>query len=147
MRVSPAGISVSAFQTWYNLLERPKYEGALREVAAKENLAVFPFYSLANGYLTGKYRSRDDLGKSVRGLRNVEYLEGKGPRVLAALDEVATEAGAALASVALAWTMAQPTITAPIASATSVEQAEELIAGMNLELTPGQLERLTAASA
>ena len=139
--------AVSAFQTWYNLLERPKYEGALREVAAKENLAVFPFYSLANGYLTGKYRSRDDLGKSVRGLRNVEYLEGKGPRVLAALDEVATEAGAALASVALAWTMAQPTITAPIASATSVEQAEELIAGMNLELTPGQLERLTAASA
>lgn len=139
--------AVSAFQTWYNLLERQKYEGALREVAAKENLAVFPFYSLANGYLTGKYRSRDDLGKSVRGLRNVEYLEGKGPRVLAALDEVATEAGAALASVALAWTMAQPTITAPIASATSVEQAEELIAGMNLELTPGQLERLTAASA
>ncbi len=138
--------AVSAFQTWYNLLERPKYEAALREVAAKENLAVFPFYALANGYLTGKYRSRDDLGKSVRGLRNVEYLEGKGPRVLAALDDVAAETGAALASVALAWTMAQPTITAPIASATSVEQAEELIAGMSLELTPGQLERLTAAS-
>ena len=139
--------AVSAFQTWYNMLERPKYEAALREVAVKEGLAVFPFYALANGYLTGKYRSKDDLGKSVRGLRNVEYLEGKGPKVLAALDEVAAETGAALASVALAWTMAQPTITAPIASATSVEQAEQLIAGMRLELTPAQLERLSEASA
>lgn len=139
--------AVSAFQTWYNLLERPKYEAALREAAVKENLAVFPYYSLANGFLTGKYRSKDDLGKSPRGLRNVEYLEGKGPKVLAALDEVAAETGAALASVALAWTMAQPTITAPIASATSVEQAEELIAGMTLELSAGQLERLSAASA
>ncbi len=139
--------AVSAFQTWYNLLERPKYEAALREVAVKEGLAVFPFYSLANGFLTGKYRSKDDLGKSVRGMRNVEYLDGKGPTVLAALDEVAAETGAALASVALAWTMAQPTITAPIASATSLEQAEELIAGMTLELTSGQMERLSAASA
>ena len=139
--------AVSAFQTWYNLLERPKYETELREVAVKEGLAVFPFYSLANGFLTGKYRSKEDLGKSVRGMRNVEYLDGKGPKVLAALDEVAAETGAALASVALAWTMAQPTITAPIASATSLEQAEELIAGMTLELTSGQMERLSAASA
>ena len=138
--------AVSAFQTWYNLLERPKYEAALREVAEKEGLAVFPFYALANGYLTGKYRSKDDLGKSVRGLRNIEYLEGQGPRVLAALDEVAAESGAALASVALAWTMAQPTITAPIASATSLEQAVELIAAMTLELTPGQRDRLSEAS-
>jgi aryl-alcohol dehydrogenase-like predicted oxidoreductase len=139
--------AVSAFQTWYNMLERPKYEAALREVAVKENLAVFPFYALANGFLTGKYRSRDDLGKSVRGLRNAEYLEGKGPKVLAALDEVAAETGAALASVALAWTMAQPTVTAPIASATSLEQAQELIAGMTLQLTPAQMERLSEASA
>ena len=138
--------AVSAFQTWYNLLERAKYEDALREVAVKENLAVFPFYSLANGFLTGKYRSADDLGKSVRGTRNVEYLEGKGPRVLAALDEVAAETGAPLASVTLAWTMAQPTITAPIASATSLEQAEELIQGMSLELTEGQIEMLSLAS-
>jgi aryl-alcohol dehydrogenase-like predicted oxidoreductase len=139
--------AVSAFQTWYNLLERPKYEAELREVAVKEGLAVFPFYSLANGFLTGKYRSKEDLGKSVRGMRNVEYLDGKGPRVLAALDDVAAETGASLASVTLAWTMAQPTITAPIASATSIEQAEELIAGMTLELTPGQMELLSEASA
>jgi aryl-alcohol dehydrogenase-like predicted oxidoreductase len=139
--------AVSAFQTWYNMLERPKYEAALREVAVKENLAVFPFYSLANGYLTGKYRTKDDLGKSVRGPRSAEYLEGKGPKVLAALESVAAETGAALASVALAWTAAQPTITAPIASATSLAQAEELIAALTLELSQGQLEQLTAASA
>jgi aryl-alcohol dehydrogenase-like predicted oxidoreductase len=138
--------AVSALQPWYNLLERDKYEGELRDVAVKENLAVFPYYSLANGFLTGKYRSREDLDKSPRGLRNIAYLEGKGPKILAALDEVANETGAALASVALAWTMAQPTITAPIASATSLEQVNELIAAMTLELTAGQLERLGEAS-
>jgi len=138
--------AVSALQPWYNMLEREKYEGALRDVAVKENLAVFPYYSLANGFLTGKYRSREDLDKSPRGLRNIAYLDGKGPRVLAALDEVAAETGAALASVALAWTMAQPTITAPIASATSLSQVNELIAAMTLELTPGQVERLSEAS-
>jgi aryl-alcohol dehydrogenase-like predicted oxidoreductase len=139
--------AVSALQPWYNMIERGKYEGELRDVAVKENLAVFPYYSLANGFLTGKYRDRADLDKSPRGLRNIAYLEGKGPRVLAALDEVAAETGAALASVALAWTMAQPTITAPIASATSMEQVNELIAAMTLDLTPGQLERLSEASA
>ena len=139
--------AVSALQPWYNMVEREKYEGELRDVAVKENLAVFPYYSLANGFLTGKYRSREDLDKSPRGLRNIAYLEGKGPKVLAALDEVAAETGAALASVALAWTMAQPTITAPIASATSQEQVNELIAAMTLELTASQLERLSQASA
>ncbi len=139
--------AVSALQPWYNMLERDKYEGELRDVAVKENLAVFPYYSLANGFLTGKYRSREDLDRSPRGLRNVAYLEGKGPKVLAALDEVAAETGAALASVALAWSMAQPTITAPIASATSLDQVDELIAAMTLELTAGQIERLSEASA
>jgi aryl-alcohol dehydrogenase-like predicted oxidoreductase len=138
--------AVSALQPWYNMLERQKYEGALRDVAVKEGLAVFPYYSLANGFLTGKYRSKEDLDKSPRGLRNIAYLEGKGPKLLAALDEVAAETGAALASIALAWTMAQPTITAPIASATSLEQVNELIAAMTLELNPGQLERLDEAS-
>ena len=138
--------AVSALQPWYNMIEREKYEGALRQVAEKEGLAVFPYYSLANGFLTGKYRSRDDLDKSPRGLRNIAYLEGKGPKVLAALDEVAAETGAALASVALAWTMAQPTITAPIASATSLEQVAELIAAMTLELTPAQMQRLDEES-
>ena len=139
--------AVSAFQPWYNMMERGKYEGELRDVAVKENLGVFPYYSLANGFLTGKYRSKADLKKSVRGGRAEQYLEGKGQAVLAALDEVAAETGAALASVALAWTAAQPTITAPIASATSVEQAHELVAALTLELSEDQLERISAASA
>ena len=137
----------AALQNWYNLVEREKFEGALRDVALREELAVFPYYSLANGFLTGKYRSKDDLTKSPRGLRTIEYLEGRGDRVLAALDEVAAEAGAALATVALAWTMAQPAITAPIASATSLDQARELVAALTLELTDAQIERLNKASA
>ena len=136
-----------ALQTWYNLVERQKLEGPLGEAATAHGLGILPFYSLANGFLTGKYRSKEDLGKSVRGLRNAEYLEGRGMRVLAALDEIAAEADAALATVALAWAMAQPGITAPIASATSLDQARELVASLTLVLSPGQMERLTEASA
>lgn len=135
-----------ALQPWYNLLERQKFEGELRDAALRHGLGVFPYYSLANGFLTGKYRSRQDLGKSVRGLRNIDYLEGKGMRVLEALDEVAAETGAALATVTLAWTMAQPAITAPIASATSVEQLSELVAALDLKLSAQHLARLDAAS-
>ena len=136
----------SALQSWYNLVERDKYEGPLRDVAAEWGLAMFPFYGLANGFLTGKYRSPEDLSKSVRGPRVAELLEGKGPQVLAALEEVSAETGAAMATVALAWLKAQPTVTAPIASATSLAQAEQLVAALTLELTDAQLERLTAAS-
>jgi aryl-alcohol dehydrogenase-like predicted oxidoreductase len=136
-----------ALQTWYNLVEREKLEGPLRDAALSNGLGILPFYSLANGFLTGKYRSREDLEKSVRGTRNTEYLEGRGMRVLAALDDVAAETGAALATVALAWTMAQPGITAPIASATSLDQLRELLASMTLELTAAQIEQLNAASA
>jgi aryl-alcohol dehydrogenase-like predicted oxidoreductase len=138
---------VAALQPWYNLVERAKYEDDLRAVAERHGLAVFPFYSLANGFLTGKYRSKEDLDKSVRGMRNVEYLEGRGMRVLQALDEVASETGAALATVTLAWTMVQPAITAPIASATSMEQLAELLAALQLQLTPEQIARLDSASA
>jgi aryl-alcohol dehydrogenase-like predicted oxidoreductase len=136
-----------ALQTWYNMVEREKLEGPLGDAAAAHGMGILPFFSLANGFLTGKYRTTEDLGKSVRGQRSAEYLEGRGMRVLAALDEVAAETGAALATVALAWTMAQPGITAPIASATSVDQLRESIAAMTLELKPDQIERLNAASA
>ncbi len=135
-----------AIQPWYNLLEREKFEGDLSTLALNQGLAVFSYYSLANGFLTGKYRSKDDLGKSPRGLRNIEYLEGRGPKVLAALDEVAAETGASLATVALAWTKAQPGITAPIASATSLKQFEDLTAALTLGLSPGQIEILSQAS-
>ncbi|MGH6659304.1 MAG: aldo/keto reductase [Sphingomicrobium sp.] len=136
-----------AVQGWYNLVERQKYEGPLEDVVTSRGLAFFSFYSLANGFLTGKYRSRDDLGKSVRGLRNVDYVDSdKGRRVLAALDAVAAEAGTALASVAIAWNKARPGVTAPIASATAEHQLDELLAGMTLDLNPAQLTLLDEAS-
>jgi aryl-alcohol dehydrogenase-like predicted oxidoreductase len=135
-----------ALQPWYNLLERDKFEGPLSTLALNQGLSVFSYYSLANGFLTGKYRSKEDLGKSPRGLRSIEYLEGKGLRVLAALDEVAAETGASLATVTLAWTKAQPGITAPIASATSLDQFKDLAAALTLDLTPGQIDQLNRAS-
>ncbi len=137
----------AALQNWYNLVERTKYEGALQDVAVNRGLSVFPYYSLANGFLTGKYRSTDDLGKSPRGLRSIEYLEGRGLKVLEAVEEVAAESGAAMATVALAWLKVQPGITAPIASATSMEQARDLIAALTFDLTPGQVEQLNEVSA
>jgi aryl-alcohol dehydrogenase-like predicted oxidoreductase len=129
------------------MVERAKLEGPLLDAAGEGGVGVLPFYSLANGFLAGKYRSREDLSKSVRGMRNVAYLEGRGQDVLAALDEVSGESGAAPATVALAWTIAQPGITAALASATSLEQLHELTAAMNLRLSPEQLARLDAASA
>ena len=136
----------SVLQTWYNLVDRPRYEGALSELVAARGLATTAFYGLANGYLTGKYRTRADLSKSIRGDRALPYMEGNGPKVLAALDEVAAEAGATPAQVALAWLAAQPSVT-PIASATKVEQVEELLGVLNLALSADQLARLSAASA
>ena len=135
-----------ALQTWYNMVERPKLEGELRDTALAHGMGIVPFYGLANGFLTGKYRSKDDLEKSVRGLRNVEYLEGRGMRVLEALDRVAAETGAALATIALAWTIAQPGVTSTLASATSVDQLRQSIAAMHLHLTPEQLALLDEAS-
>lgn len=134
-------------QTWYNLVEREKLEGRLRDTALANGLGIFPFYSLANGFLTGKYRRKEDLDKSPRGLRNIAYLEGKGMRVLEALDQIAVETGVALATVALAWTMRQPGIIAALASATSLDQLHELTAAMHLTLTTDQIARLDAASA
>jgi aryl-alcohol dehydrogenase-like predicted oxidoreductase len=137
----------SALQPWYNLIDRAKYEGPLRDTAIREGLAVFPYYSLASGFLTGKYRSSDDAGKSVRGGRMGDYLNERGFKILAALEEVGAETGAAMATVALAWLKSQPSIAAPIASATSLGQARELIAALTLELTDAQIEQLSEASA
>ena len=136
-----------ALQTWYNLVEREKLEGALRDAALANGLGIVPFYGLANGFLTGKYRTREDLGKSTRGDRVEAYLDGRGMRVLEALDAVHSETGAPLAAIAIAWTNAQPGITATLASATSVEQLDQLTAAMNLTLTREQIARLDEASA
>jgi aryl-alcohol dehydrogenase-like predicted oxidoreductase len=136
-----------ALQTWYNLVEREKLEGPLRAAAMDCGLGIVPFYGLANGFLTGKYRTRDDLSKSTRGDRVQSYLQGRGMRVLAALDEISKEVEAPLAAVALAWTNAQPGITATLASATSLQQLNELTIAMDLKLSQDQIARLDEASA
>lgn len=140
-------VAPAALQDRFNLVERDDFEGPLQDVAVSEGLSEFPYYSLANGFLTGKYRSEADFGKSVRGGRAKEFLENPhGRAVLAALDDVAAETGAPLAAISLAWLKAQPGVTAPIASATSVEQVAELNIALTLNLAPAQLERLSAAS-
>lgn len=136
----------SVLQTWYSLVERPRYEEALAGVVERRGFGMCAFFALANGYLTGKYRGPSDLAKSVRSDRVEEYLAGNGPRVLAALDQVAAETGATPAQLALAWTAAQPTVTAPLASARTLEQLDELLGSLELVLTAGQLATLDAAS-
>ena len=136
-----------ALQTWYNLVEREKLEGPLRDVALRHGLGILPFYGLANGFLTGKYRTRDDLAKSIRGNRVEQYLEGRGMRVLHALDAIAAETGSAVGTVALAWVLAQPGIVGALASATGVEQLSENMAALTLELRRAHIDRLNDASA
>lgn len=136
-----------ALQPHYNLVERPLFEGALEDLCLAEKLGVIPYFSLAAGFLTGKYRSLADLGKSAaRGEGVAQYLEGRGPKVLAALDAVAAETGATPAQVALAWLMARPSITAPIASASRPEQMGDLIRACTLSLTKAQIAALDQAS-
>ncbi|SFK32347.1 Predicted oxidoreductase [Sphingomonas sp. NFR04] len=131
----------------YNLVSRRKFEGELQDLCITHNLGVIPYYGLASGFLTGKYRSEADLSKSVRGGGMAKLLAGKGGKVLAAMDEVAAETGASLAQIALAWLAAQDGVTAPIASATSIEQLDELIGAWDVELSHDQRDRLTAAGA
>ncbi|MDP1026635.1 aldo/keto reductase [Sphingomonas sp. KR1UV-12] len=138
---------IHVLQPEYNLVSRHRFEGELQDFCVTENIAVLPYYGLASGFLTGKYRSRDDLGKSVRGGRMADLLDGKGADMLAAMDEVAAETGATPAQIALAWLIAQPGVTAPIASATSVDQLHDLLPAMTLDLSKEQLERLTDAGA
>jgi aryl-alcohol dehydrogenase-like predicted oxidoreductase len=134
-------------QPEYNLVSRHKFEGELQSFCVENNIGVVPYYGLASGFLTGKYRNADDFSKSVRGGRMQEFLDGNGPAVLAAMDSIAEETGASLAQIALAWLKEQPAVTAPIASATSVEQVEDLLGAMSLTLTTEQLDRLTVAGA
>ena len=134
-------------QPEYNLVSRHKFEGELQDLCITHNIGVVPYYGLASGFLTGKYRSEADLGKSVRGGRMSALLQSKGGAVLAAMDEVADETGASLARIALAWLAAQEGVTAPIASATSIEQLDDLVGSWDLALTSEQLNKLTAACA
>lgn len=134
-------------QPHYNLVERKVYEYELEPLCRAEGLGVINFFGLARGFLTGKYRSEADLSQSVRGGGVRKYLAPQPLRVLAALDETAAELGATPAQVALAWQMARPGITAPIASATGVAQLQELLGAARLRLSPAQVARLDGASA
>jgi len=136
-----------ALQPHYNLVSRDTYEGRLRDVASRAGLAAVPYYALASGFLTGKYRPGATVD-SVRAEGAGKHLETeRGRRVLAALDEVAQARGAQVATVALAWLAAQPTVAAPIASARTVEQLPALLAVRDLTLSDDELKLLTEASA
>lgn len=135
-------------QPEYNLVARKNYESQLEPLVREHGLGVIGYYSLASGFLTGKYRNEADLGKSkARGGAAAKYLNGHGRRVLATLDDVAKRHEATPAQVALAWLMARPGITAPIASATSVGQVEELAGAVKLKLSPDDVDVLDTASA
>ncbi len=137
----------AVLQPGYNLYDRAEFEGPLRDLCVAENLGVISYYSLAKGFLSGKYRSRDDLGKSARGSGVQEYLNPRGMRILTALHAVAARHKAVPAEVALAWVMARPGITAPIASATSLDQVESLIRAASLKLAAEDMAELEKASA
>jgi len=134
-------------QPHYNLYERAEYERNLEPICLREGLAVIPYYSLASGFLTGKYRSAADLAKSPRGQGVAKYLDERGRKILAALDEAAAKHHATPGQVAIAWMIARPSITAPIASASSLPQLEELLKAATLSLDPASIERLNEASA
>jgi aryl-alcohol dehydrogenase-like predicted oxidoreductase len=133
-------------QPEYNLYERGRFEGPLRDLCIAEGLAVIVYYSLASGFLTGKYRSNADLKGRARAGGVEKYMNPRGFRILDALDTVAKGHGAKPAEVALAWLIAREGVTAPIASATTVEQVDSLVRAAQLELSPGDLDSLNAAS-
>jgi aryl-alcohol dehydrogenase-like predicted oxidoreductase len=136
-----------SLQPLYNLYDRGDYEQQLEPLCREKGLGVIPYFSLASGFLTGKYRSESDFDKSQRGPMVKKYLNGRGLAILDALDEAADEYDATPAQVALAWLMAHPGITAPIASATSISQLGDLVEATTVQLDRATIERLNQASA
>ncbi|MDB5820469.1 MAG: aldo/keto reductase [Rhizobacter sp.] len=135
-----------SLQPLYNLMERKAFEDELLPLCLERDVGVINFYALASGFLTGKYRSEADLGKSARGAGVKKYLTDKGMSVLKALDEVAEQHGSTPARVALAWQIAKPGITAPIASATSLSQLAELVEATKLKLGHDEIRKIEKAS-
>jgi aryl-alcohol dehydrogenase-like predicted oxidoreductase len=135
-----------ALQTHYNLYDRATFEADLQPVCVAQNVSVISYFSLANGFLTGKYRSKADFFKSVRSVRIKPYLNDRGQRILAALDDVSQSAQATPAQVALAWLMTRPSVVAPLASATSMDQFKDLVAAAHLSLDATELKLLETAS-
>ena len=143
--------NLPAYQTLqplYNLYDREVYEKELAELCAHESVGVINYYSLAAGFLTGKYRTTDDFSKSPRGERvKSAYFNERGRQILAALDEVAKQHQATPAQVSLAWLLTRPAIAAPIASATTIQQLKELMKGVELKLDKASVEKLSRAGA
>ena len=131
-----------ALQPHYNLLHRQEYEGALQDICVAEHVACLPYFSLAMGFLTGKYRPGSEV-QSVRAGGASKYLDARGIRALAALDDIAAAHQTAVSAVALAWLAAQPTVVAPIASARTAAQLTELLPTLDLTLTGDELQRLS----
>jgi aryl-alcohol dehydrogenase-like predicted oxidoreductase len=136
-----------SLQPRYNLYDRAEYEQSLEPVCREKGLGVITYYSLASGFLTGKYRSTQDLSKSIRGQGITIYLNKRGFRILDALSRVADKYRSSPAAVSLAWLMTRSGVTAPIASVTSLAQLRELIAGTQLDIDAASLAQLTEASA
>ena len=134
-------------QPEYNLYDRSSFDGPLRDLCIKEEIGVITYFSLAKGFLSGKYRSEADLGKSPRGGGVAHYLDARGKRILAALDAVSARHHATQAEVALAWVIARPGVTAPISSATTIDQVNSLIRAAQLQLTAADIKELDQASA
>ena len=139
--------SYQSLQPEYNLYDRASYETKLEPICQKHALGVIPYFSLASGFLTGKYRSEGDVSKSARAKFVKKYLNDRGYRILQALDQVAGRLHSTPAKVSLAWLLARPSITAPIASATSLDQLKDLIEATELELDRPAIELLNQASA
>ena len=135
-----------SLQPWYNLYDRFDYEGDLANLCQRENIGVIPYFGLASGFLTGKYRSEKDIEGKPRGYRVKNMLNERGFRILKALDTVSADLGATPAQISFAWLVARG-VTAPIASATSVDQFEELLGSTTLKLTPDAVKLLNDASA
>jgi aryl-alcohol dehydrogenase-like predicted oxidoreductase len=135
-----------SLQPHYNLYERAGYEADQEKMCLKHGIGVITYFALASGFLTGKYRSEADFNKSPRGRRMANYLNDRGKRILAALDEVAKSTSSTPAQVALAWQIARPSVTAPIASATSVAQLNDIVASTRVKLDAAAIARLDEAS-
>src|SRR3984885_785247 len=134
------------FQPLYSLVERGEFEGELEALCLKETVGVIGYYSLASGFLTGKYRSTSDTAGRARGSSAAKYLNEKGLRTLAALDAVAKTHDAKPGQIALAWLIARPSVTAPIVSATTMDQLAEMVMAPEIKLTPAEIAQIDAAS-
>jgi aryl-alcohol dehydrogenase-like predicted oxidoreductase len=135
-----------SIQPQYSLVERTEFEGPLEELCLKEKVGVIGYYSLASGFLTGKYRSKADMDGRMRGARVEKYINDYGFGVITALDEVARQYEAKPGQIAVAWLIARPSVTAPIVSATNLEQLSELVEAAEIELDPESIAKIDAAS-